>query len=354
MAQGRLTTSIKAIIVCVLACATGAAAATVSEAGGECAHCHTIQSDRAATTTSHAVVLDCKSCHDDRKPGRVGNRHRSIPNCVDCHDQPTHPARKKRRSARATTRSCLACHDVHGSPNLSLVATDLFWRRRVTGVLFTSEEGASPTGFTHPDAPGTGLCETCHRKTDFYRGKGSSKPHFTDRCTLCHSHDAAFGVVISPESCGVCHGDEVARLAMPSKHSGLPCAKCHTQVAAAPGPGHEASEPCSACHADSATHAPGGVGMPCMQCHDPHGSANTELVREMLTTTAGTDVPIRFDNRDGRVDGSFASASMPGTGICEVCHTTTRFYRADGMGEDHFTFSCFPCHLHGNGFEPQQ
>ena len=64
-------------------------------------------------------------------------------------------------------------------------------------------------------------------------------------------------------------------------------------------------------------------------------------------------MPIRFDNLDGKVDGSFASLSNPGTGICEVCHTTTRHYRADGTGSPHFTFSCLPCHLHAGGFNPQ-
>jgi hypothetical protein len=77
------------------------------------------------------------------------------------------------------------------------------------------------------------------------------------------------------------------------------------------------------------------------------------LVLDVLTTPAARQVPIVFNNYDGRADGSFASASAPGTGICEVCHTTTRFYRADGTGESHFTFSCLPCHLHADGFRPQ-
>jgi hypothetical protein len=39
--------------------------------------------------------------------------------------------------------------------------------------------------------------------------------------------------------------------------------------------------------------------------------------------------------------------------VCEVCHTTTRFYRSDGTGEAHFGFPCYTCHPHDVGFLPR-
>ena len=69
-----------------------------------------------------------------------------------------------------------------------------------------------------------------------------------------------------------------------------------------------------------------------MQCHDPHGSQNIKLVRETITTPGGANRPITFDNLTGLADGSFANASAPGTGVCEICHTTTNHYRMDGTG----------------------
>lgn len=339
-------------ILLVLGASTARSQPTAADDAGVCGRCHTIQAGIAASTGGHAAVLGCGSCHADRRPGRVGRRHRAVADCGDCHEMPGHPARK-RSGARRITRNCLACHDPHGSSNLQLVTTGVFWRRRVLDVLFTTEDGAAPGGFTHPDAPGTGLCEVCHRGTDFYRRNGKGEPHFTQTCTLCHPHDAAFGVSVSDQSCPICHADEAARLAEPSGHQPLPCVECHAEVSPVPGPGHRAAEACEACHAGTATHAPAGNAIPCAQCHDPHGSDNTQLVRDVLTTTLGTSVPILFDNLDGRADGSFASASAPGTGVCEVCHTTTRFYRADGTGDPHFTFSCLPCHRHGRGFQPQ-
>jgi hypothetical protein len=89
-----------------------------------------------------------------------------------------------------------------------------------------------------------------------------------------------------------------------------------------------------------------------VQCHDPHGSTNIKLVRETVTTPSGTDRAITFRSLEGLADASFASATAPGSGVCEVCHTTTRHYRADGSGEPHFTYSCLGCHRHNDGFRP--
>ncbi len=318
----------------------------------DCASCHQSVAAQYAATGGHAVVLDCASCHADRRPDRVGPRHRAISRCADCHDETVHPSTAGGKAAR-NQRNCLTCHDPHGTTNRSLVRTQILFRRKVLQVTFTSEEGAAPGGFTDPSHPGTGLCETCHRRTDVYRHDGTGAAHFTDTCTLCHLHSASFEPVATDANCALCHADEATRHSLPSAHAAIGCDTCHAVVSPTPGKGHRAIEQCQACHADRATHAPPGFApFPCVQCHDAHGSQNTQLVREIVTTSAGAMVPIRFDSIAGRADGSFASASAPGTGICEVCHTTTNHYRADGTGAPHYTFSCLPCHLHAAGFEP--
>jgi len=339
-----------ALAVALVALPAAARAALDAE---DCAACHSIETRQLATTGGHAIVLDCASCHVDRRPNRVGPRHRAIARCVECHQTPTvHPDRAALEHPRRANRNCLTFHDPHGSTNLHLVRTQIVWRQKVLQATFTSEDGAAPGGFTHPDAPGTGLCEVCHRKTDVYRLNGSGAPHFTDSCTLCHEHDAHFAPVANASNCAVCHGDEATRLAHPSLHTAITCDTCHAEVSPTPGPGHRAKPACPDCH-DQATHAPPEHGpIPCVQCHDAHGSQNTQLVRDVVTTTRGPDVPIHFDNLFGLVEGSFASPSAPGTGICEVCHTTTRHYRFDGTGSPHFPYSCLPCHLHSTGFEP--
>lgn len=330
------------------------ASAQAPPGAGVCGVCHQDEALAYTFPAGHAAALDCIACHADRRPGRVGRRHRSIPTCDTCHAGMVqgHPEKAAARAGRRQTRNCLGCHDPHGGSNVDLIAPLVRSRGKLRAVTFTNANGVAPGGFVDPADPGHGLCETCHTKTTYYTRNGQGAPHFTEDCTLCHDHAVAFAPVATPQNCIICHGTEASKLALPSGHSGRACESCHAAVSPTPGPGHQSAEACQTCHPANATHAPGGVGMPCTQCHDAHGSTNADLVLEAIQTPSGALRPIVFDNLAGRADGSFASASDPGSGICEICHTTTQFYRADGTGEPHFTFSCLPCHRHADGFAP--
>jgi predicted CXXCH cytochrome family protein len=330
-------------------------AARAAEPPGVCARCHESEAAANNAVGGHAPKLDCLSCHEIRRPGHFGPGHASKPACTSHHDTMGHPPAAVAHARRDPSRVCLRCHDPHGSTNLALVRPALRLRGRLRAVELIDDSGASPTGFTHPDAPGTGVCETCHRSTDFYRANGRGKPHFTQSCLLCHEHDASFEPIAAAKNCAICHGDEAARLAKPSlHHDRFDCTTCHAEVNPTPGMGHRRVPACADCHTDTLTHAPPHEPpFACTDCHDVHGSDNAALVRTAIQTPGGM-AAVRFTgDLSGRADGSFASASAPGTGVCEVCHTTTQFYRADGTGDPHFTFSCLPCHRHTNGFLPQ-
>lgn len=337
----------------VLACAMLGAGMTWAADAEVCVTCHVDASVTGAATGGHAAALGCVSCHAERRPGRVGRRHRAIPDCGQCHeahgDVVGHPPRAASRRGARQTHNCLGCHAVHGSTNAALVQTSIRRRGRLWKVGF-GEDGP----FVDTTHPGRGLCEICHGRTTFYPASGKGKPHFTESCTACHFHSAAFQPGVTNANCPICHATEAANFTKPSPHSAqFACVDCHASTGAAPGPGHETAKACADCHATEATHAPAGVPpFPCTQCHDPHGTDNIQLVLDVVATPQGATRPIVFTNLDGRADGSFASASAPGTGLCEVCHTTTRFYRADGTGDPHYTFSCAPCHTHGGGFAP--
>lgn len=319
---------------------------------GICANCHFPETALQQGPGGHTHgQLQCVACHDDLRPGRVGRRHRSIPRCKRCHEEGAHPPKKK--GVGHGMRSCLKCHDAHGSSNAQLIRPELRARGRFHLIDFQDAGGAVPGGFVSPDASGTGLCEVCHRRTDFWRANGRGQPHYTAQCTLCHAHDAGFAVQITDGSCVVCHTAEAQRFTLPSAHSQrFACVGCHDALAPQPGPGHRAIPACTTCHSQ-ATHAPNGAGFPCTTCHNPHGTTNADLVLEAIKTPAGEAHTIVFTSDAGRADGSFASASAPGTGVCEICHASTTFYRADGTGLPHFTGNCLSCHPHAQGFEAQ-
>lgn len=159
-------------------------------------------------------------------------------------------------------------------------------------------------------------------------------------------------------TCAVCHSGLANHMFDTGGHGSLrvKCERCHKQqLDIDAGPGHRSIPACADCHRDQMTHEDpeAGTKSECLVCHTPHGSVNLFLVRTRILTPEESTVPIVFDNLDGLADGSFASVSDPGTGVCEVCHTTTRYYRNDGTGEEHFPFTCFTCHPHDDGFAPR-
>ncbi len=342
-----------------LAAAAAPPGASASDAA-ICARCHETEAALAAFDGGHAPSIDCITCHEDRRPGVFGNGHRAIPaSCTSHHATPvvTHPPPAHALRPVRERRRCLRCHDPHGSENAHLIRTAILARGRFRPIDFRPPAADAPLPFVDTARPGHGLCEVCHRSTKFYPANGRGQSHYTGDCTLCHDHAAGFQPVVSDANCAICHPGEAALLAKPTLHHAKfagACSSCHAEVLPDPGPGHRATAACADCHSSAlvTTHVPPGIAVPCMQCHDPHGSDNIRLVRDVIHTSQGTDRPLVFTSLTGQADGSFASASAPGTGLCEVCHTRTQFYRADGGGAPHYTTQCIVCHRHVSGFLP--
>lgn len=340
---------------------TGVVGAAGADDPGICARCHETETALSVGAGGHSPSLDCVVCHADRRPGIFGHGHRKIPTSCTTHHVTTetiHPVPAHAFGPGRTKRRCLTCHDPHGSPNAHLIRTTIRVGNRFRPIDFHDAGGAVPGGFVDPTAPGHGLCEVCHRDTRFFPANGRGETHFTSDCALCHDHGVGFQPVVSDANCTICHADEAARLAKTSLHHDRftgRCSSCHAEAAPAPGPGHRTTSACLDCHAATrvAGHMPPGGPTACTQCHEPHGSDNARLVRDVIRTPQGDDRPVRFDDAlTGQADGSFASASAPGTGLCEACHTRTQFYRADGGGAAHYTTLCTRCHPHSAGFAP--
>jgi hypothetical protein len=107
---------------------------------------------------------------------------------------------------------------------------------------------------------------------------------------------------------------------------------------------------CLDCHFE-ATHK----GANCLVCHQAHNTQNLSGIRGVVRTTDHSERPVRFSNITRA--GSFADGNTTYDGICEVCHTTTRYYRRDGSGsaihadgKNYTGKDCTKCHNHLYGF----
>ncbi|WP_242393101.1 CxxxxCH/CxxCH domain c-type cytochrome [Anaeromyxobacter oryzisoli] len=116
---------------------------------------------------------------------------------------------------------------------------------------------------------------------------------------------------------------------------------------------------CTDCHAlqghtsEVTGSARGSWSTTCRDCHTPHGTTNLSLVAPQITPPAITGAQsaktVSFLSKSGYAASSYASSAN--NGPCQVCHTQTQYYRADGTspGGSHETGPCSSCHAHAKG-----
>lgn len=174
---------------------------------------------------------------------------------------------------------------------------------------------------------------------------------------------------IAADNCTGCHEAEAAAWSNDSSHKLIyqTCTFCHEEVLPEPGHGHRTSPWCDACHSEQG-HPPEGAApsgqqkflfITCTTCHNPMGSENLYLIRGQIVVEPGRRAPVSFLNTQGKADASYAELSADeggrngkeaGSGLCEVCHTSTLVYNNSGTGREHASSRCAGCHNHALGF----
>lgn len=293
-------------------------APTASRSLATCALCH---QSLAAAVAPVAAALTCEVCHSPSTPGTFGPGHRALPSpsLVPAFLGPSHEL-----GQLSTFGSCAFCH-----------------RDRADALAWS---GAAALG-----------CTLCHRQEQAPFGPGHRSLPGPERVPSFIGPPHADATLRPFGSCALCHRNRTEQfLSFAHGELFIECSRCHAaHDTIAYGPGHATTVACVECHGtERRTHRDpaSDSDSECAVCHDPHGSDNLFLIVRTLRAPAETLAPICFNSLAGLGAGSFASPNPPGTGLCEVCHTQTRFYRADGSGAPHFTFPCFTCHPHALGF----
>lgn len=375
--------------------------------GGECSACHNMP----ATTTSHTKHVAggttgksyiCANCHsatvntsnviidktkhvngakDLAYSGTLGTT--SITGCTSCHnDGKGNGPLITPQWGVASTGACDACHATNAlgtaghAAHLSLTygpilnnqvrpANCQYCHTYTTDVAATHVNGTKEVVYTnctpcHPNSQPAWVggqqttnswCNSCHTGTlSVISGITASDTSLS----TTKGHESKAGIT----SCTICHDTSAAHINPTTKY----------RLVTALQPNADINNPCNNCHNNNtpvpvgnvkfknmSTHvtAKGGPqNMQCWQCHDLHGTTNNSMIKTKITYLNATtsNWTISFTNTStGMID------RVTNRGLCQVCHTYTKYYVKGVAENNHPTGNCFQCHPHnakGGAFRP--
>lgn len=273
-------------------------------ATGQCGACHSVTA--ADLPVAHPPHLT--STYGPQLSSYAGTTN-GVPNsCYYCHDRALHiNGLVEPFSANCTTN----CHN-NGAPAwvVGRLACSTCHAGNVSSITF---------GTTTITAPDKSLADS----TGHGKSSGANQA-----CTNCHNQNSAH---INPDP-----SVHDKRLVAELTTAGLndQCNYCH----------NDALKVANASYRNMSTHflvKDGPQAMKCSVCHDLHGTTNVHMVRTSIGFINSTTWNVSFTN----MTSGFIQPNN--RGICQVCHTKTKFYRAGTVETSgHPTSGCTACHPH--------
>lgn len=232
---------------------------------------------------------------DGPKPGVAQEAAKDIvlkgdAKCTRCHDESDNPKllsigkTKHGTTADGRTPTCTSCH---GDSEKHLTKPEGAQERPHPDRYFAKNS-------TTPVEERNAACLTCHQK-DSKRShwEGSTHQSRDVACTSCHqvhtAHDKVRDKRTQPEVCFSCHKEQRAQINRPSHHpipeGKMGCSDCHNphgSVGTKLMKRDSVNETCYTCHMEKRgpfvhNHEP--VSEDCSNCHNPHGTTAESMLK---------------------------------------------------------------------------
>ena len=287
---------------------------------------------------NNAASVTCGSCHKADNATLVTNAHPAHLNSAVLYGPPSIQS----LSGGAAATSCKVCHTVYpashanGIKNVTMTTCNPCHVGEDLTVTFWGGGRVS--------------CESCHTGTTRSQIGGVTAPDESLSSTKGHTQITFTGSPV----CSSCHNPDSAHISgtlgdnvrLTLANTNVQCASCHN------------AGKTIARFQNMSTHmSVKGAGQDsdflCKRCHDPHGSTNLSMIRSTIKKgihATATSFTITYTER---VEGLINNTTN--RGLCQVCHTKTKYYLSGVPETHHPSGNCLDCHKHnakGGAFKP--
>ncbi len=279
---------------------------------GDCSDCHNPHTSDHGKLMAADTGGICLTCHDGIVPAAAQSVHKVVVagQCVKCHDP--HAAKNRFNLLAAGNELCGGCHkDVADA-----VAKNRFQHAPVgKGCLNCHNPHASErSAFLLKDGVPS-LCTGCHSPAvpAFVR-QHQNYPVAKARCTSCHDpHGSDRGGLLWADThapvgnrmCNQCHMEPASPDALKTKRQGFElCRGCHNTMV-------------NETFANNRVHWPVVGKGSCLNCHSPHASKETGLLRAPTRALCGTC----HSDTIARQEKSLVKHKPVAEGECTKCHS---------------------------------
>lgn len=294
-------------------------------------YCHA--GSTVAPVWNNAASVACGSCHKADNTTLASNAHPAHLNSTVLYG----PTALQALPGGTAATSCKTCHTVYpanhsnGTKDVTLTSCNPCH----VGSLTVANWGA-----------GRVSCESCHVGTTRSVISGVTAPDESLSATAGHTQSTFTGAL----TCNSCHNPNAAHIGNTTHIARLTLANDNTQCASCHNTGKTI-----AIFQNMSTHFTtkgGAQDMTCKTCHSPHGTTNLHMVKTSLKGAwlNATAVTITYtDSVNGFINPT------NNRGLCQVCHTKTKYFLAGVAETSHPTSDCLTCHKHngkGGAFKP--